>query len=135
MCELQHCTFCQTKDGGMKQIIKDFATRYLYRIFVYEKGDVRGHDLSVRAFQDFLHQKGVQYSIRALYDYAEGRLPFPAALLPYLIEFSNDRELVSFFLPAIKGAIRKLSNRYEKKEAELKEEMSVVRQAKEGLTL
>ncbi len=133
MCELEHCTFYQPKDESMKKINKEFAVNHLYRIFIYGKGEDEQHEHSVQAFQGFLRRKGVQYSIRTLYDYAEGILPFPAALLPYLIEFSKDRELVSLFLPAIKATISKLNNKYAQEEKALKEKEEIMRQAKEEL--
>ncbi|MEW5804082.1 MAG: hypothetical protein AB1847_18460 [bacterium] len=119
----------------MKNKNKEFASDHLYRIFVFEKGKNREHDLSIRAFQDFLHQKGVDYSIRALYDFAEGKLPFPAALLPELIEFSKDQQLINMFLPSIKSAILELNSRLVSEERALQKKMQTIRQAKEDLSL
>ncbi|MEW6378630.1 MAG: hypothetical protein AB1611_03360 [bacterium] len=140
MCERQHCIYrevcCkETEEGDMKHINQEFAVNHLYRIFVYGKGKSRDHDLSVRGFQDFLHQKGIEYSIRALYDMAEGKVPFPAALLPYLIEFSKDQQLISMFLPSIKMVVSEISLRLQTEEQELKKKMEGIKQAKSDLDL
>lgn len=132
--QLIPCGQC-VEDENMKEINRSFASNYLYRIFMYEKGKSREHDLSVRGFQDFLYKKGVQYSIRSLYDYAEGKLPFPAALIPHLIEFSRDRKLIALFLPVIKSVIGELTSQYEDEEEKLKGKMTEVKKAKEDLNI
>ena len=137
MCEEGKCMYinngCDNEECDMKKFNAAFATDHLYRIFVYERGKTREHDLSVRAFQDFLHQRGIEYSTRALYDFAEGKLPFPAALLPELIEFSKDQKLISMFLPSIKAVILELNSKLAAEERALKVRADEIRRAKDDM--